>query len=213
MSSPSAADVAALLGDWAARGSGSLAARLAFSLRSRILADLLPAGTVLPPERLLAEALAVSRSTLVAALDLLRAEGLVSSRQGSATRVAGPAGTGVPPARTGGTQERRTGSAPPTMAARLLGAAVRGINFGISAPPAAAQLPALAVTSADLLAAVPSHGYDPAGLLVLRAASRPPPGSTAPGSPSSCPPSTTPPAGSSTPAAARRWPACSTGST
>ncbi|HKN89539.1 MAG TPA: winged helix-turn-helix domain-containing protein, partial [Acidimicrobiia bacterium] len=123
MSSPSAADVAALLGDWAARGSGSLAARLAFSLRSRILADLLPAGTVLPPERLLAEALAVSRSTLVAALDLLRAEGLVSSRQGSATRVAGPAGTGVPPARTGGTQERRTGSAPPTMAARLLGAA------------------------------------------------------------------------------------------
>ena len=169
MSSPSAADVAALLGDWAARGSGSLAARLAFSLRSRILADLLPAGTVLPPERLLAEALAVSRSTLVAALDLLRAEGLVSSRQGSATRVAGPAGTGVPPARTGGTQERRTGSAPPTMAARLLGAAVRGINFGISAPTAAAQLPALAVTSADLLAAVPSHGYDPAGLLVLRA--------------------------------------------
>jgi DNA-binding transcriptional MocR family regulator len=155
MNSPSAADVAALLGDWSARGRGSLAARLAFALRSRILADLLPAGTVLPPERLFAEALAVSRSTLVSALDLLRSDGLVTSRQGSATRVAG-AGMGA--------------LTPPTMAARLLGTAARGINLGISAPPAAAQLPALAVTSADLLAAVPSHGYDPAGLMALRAA-------------------------------------------
>jgi DNA-binding transcriptional MocR family regulator len=157
MDAPSASEVAALLGDWPARGSGSLAARLAFSLRSRILADLLPPGTALPPERLLADALAVSRSTLVSALDLLRSEGLVTSRQGSATRVTAP-----PAADTVGT--------PLTMAARLLGAAGRAINFGISAPPAAAQLPALAVTSADLLAAVPSHGYDPVGLFILRAA-------------------------------------------
>src|SRR4051794_22889414 len=156
MTTPSAADVAALLGDWPARGSGSLSARLAFSLRSRILADLLPAGTTLPPERLLARALAVSRSTLVAALDLLRAEGLLTSRQGSATRV------------TTGAGDRN--SAPLTMAGRLLGAAERGINFGLSAPPAAGYLPPLAVTSGDLLAAVPAHGYDPAGLLVLRAA-------------------------------------------
>ncbi|MCA1844104.1 MAG: PLP-dependent aminotransferase family protein, partial [Actinobacteria bacterium] len=159
MSSPVAAeDIAARLGDWAGRGSGSLAARLAFSFRSRILADLLPSGTALPPERSLAEALAVSRSTLVAALDLLRAEGLISSRQGSGTRITGPAATAGGP-----------GPAT-TMAARLLGTAERGINFGISAPPSAAQLPALLVTSADLLAAVPSHGYDPAGLAVLRAA-------------------------------------------
>jgi len=157
---PSAADIAGLLGDWSARGSGSLAARLAFALRSRILADLLPAGTAFPAERLLADALAVSRSTLVAALDLLRAEGLVTSRQGSGTRVAG-AGPGVP---------GRAGAGPPTMAGRLLGAAGRGINLGISAPPAASDLPALAVTSADLLAAAPAHGYDPAGLAVLRAA-------------------------------------------
>src|SRR4051794_16270764 len=96
MNSPvSAEEVAALLGDWAARGSGSLAGRLAFALRSRILADLLPPGAVLPPERPLAEALAVSRSTLVAALDLLRSEGLVASRQGSGTRVAGPPATGI----------------------------------------------------------------------------------------------------------------------
>jgi len=155
----SAAGVAALLGDWPARGSGSLAARLAFSLRSRILADLLPAGSILPPERALADALAVSRSTLVAAFDLLRSEGLLVSRQGSATRVAGPAVRSANGERRG-----------PTMAARLLGAAERGINFGISAPPSAAQLPPMAVTSADLLAAVPAHGYDPAGLLVLRAA-------------------------------------------
>jgi DNA-binding transcriptional MocR family regulator len=156
----SAADVAALLGEWPARGSGSLATRLAFSLRSRILADLLPAGSILPPERALADALAVSRSTLVAAFDLLRAEGLLVSRQGSGTRVAGPVDA---PWSNGP-------SAGLTMAARLLGAAERGINFGISAPPSAAQLPPMAVTPADLMAAVPAHGYDPAGLLVLRAA-------------------------------------------
>ena len=153
------ADVAALLGDWPTQGSGALAARLAFALRSRILADLLPAGTVLPPERLLAQALAVSRSTLVAALDLLRSEGLVTSRQGSGTAIAGDVGTAHEPGRPA-----------LTMAARLLGAAERGINFGISAPPAASALPALNVTSADLLAASPAHGYDPAGLFVLRAA-------------------------------------------
>jgi len=164
--SPSAADIAGLLGDWSARGSGSLATRLAFALRSRILADLLPAGTALPAERLLAEALAVSRSTLVAALDVLRAEGLVTSRQGSGTRVAG-AGFG---GGDGGGVPGRPGAGLPTMAGRLLGAAERGINLGLSAPPAASDLPALAVTSADLLAAVPAHGYDPAGLAVLRAA-------------------------------------------
>jgi len=155
----SPADLAGLLGDWSARGSGSLAARLAFALRSRILADLLPAGTVLPPERLLAEALAVSRATVVSALDRLRAEGLVASRQGSGTRVAGSPGAG----------EAGSGPGAPTMAARLLGSAERGINLGLSAPPAASDLPALAVTVADLLAAVPAHGYDPAGLAVLRA--------------------------------------------
>ena len=152
---PAPAELAALLGDWTGRGSGSLAPRLAFSLRSRILADLLPPGTVLPPERPLAAALSVSRSTLVAALDVLRAEGLVTSRQGSGTRIAGPLGTAAPW---------------PTMAAGLLRAAERGINFGISAPAAPARLPSLAVTSADLLATVPAHGYEPAGLAVLRAA-------------------------------------------
>lgn len=152
--------MAALLGDWPARGSGSLATRLAFALRSRILADLLPPGTTLPPERLLAEALAVSRSTLVAAFDLLRSEGLIVSRQGSGTTITGAPDRAVEPTKTPGL----------TMASRLLGAAERGINFGISAPPAASALPVLSVTSADLLAAVPSHGYDPAGLVVLRAA-------------------------------------------
>ncbi|HEV8626688.1 MAG TPA: PLP-dependent aminotransferase family protein [Acidimicrobiia bacterium] len=161
-----ASDLAALLGDWATRGTGSLAARLAFALRSRILADLLPPGTALPPERPLADALAVSRSTLVVALDLLRSEGLLTSRQGSGTRIAGSPLTGVHPSRTSATDERRS----PTMAARLLGAAERGINFGISAPPAASHLPGLSVSTADLLAAVPPHGYDPAGLAVLRAA-------------------------------------------
>src|SRR5258708_7094413 len=107
MTTPSAADVAALLGDWPARGSGPLAA---------------PPGGAAP------------------------AGG------------AGTPGTAAPPdsgpprrAGTTGASGRRADRAatPPTMAGRLLGAAERGINFGISAPPAAAQLPKLAVSSAD----------------------------------------------------------------
>src|SRR5438093_740754 len=110
-----------MLGDWPARGSGSLAARLAFSLRSRILADLLPPGSALPPERGLARALAVSRSTLVEALDLLRPEGLIVSRQGSGTRVTGGGAAAVgpglaeasPPAGCGRSSWPATPGAPP----------------------------------------------------------------------------------------------------
>ncbi len=49
------------------------------------------AGTRLPPQRLLAEKLAVNRSTLLLALDELTADGYISSRQGSGITVSGSA--------------------------------------------------------------------------------------------------------------------------
>lgn len=47
----------------------------------------IPSGSVLPPTRTLAEALGVSRSTVIKAYDLLRLEGYVESRSGSGYRV------------------------------------------------------------------------------------------------------------------------------
>lgn len=84
-------DVRALLEGWDTTGHGSLARRLAHALRHVIDAGALPGGWRLPPERVLAVDLAVGRTTITAALDELRAEGRVVSRQGSGTFVVGPA--------------------------------------------------------------------------------------------------------------------------
>jgi len=57
-------------------------------LREGILAGALPEGTRLPPERSLAERLAVNRSTVVHAYRDLAADGLIDQRVGSGSRVA-----------------------------------------------------------------------------------------------------------------------------
>ena len=57
-------------------------------LREGILAGALPEGTRLPPERSLAERLAVNRSTVVHAYRDLAADGLIEQRVGSGSRVA-----------------------------------------------------------------------------------------------------------------------------
>ncbi|MEV4347080.1 PLP-dependent aminotransferase family protein [Actinoplanes sp. NPDC049596] len=77
------------LGRWAT-GRGALYLLLAARIRTLIDDGELPPGTVLPPDRALASALAVGRSTVVAAYDLLVGEGRIVRRQGSGTRVAGP---------------------------------------------------------------------------------------------------------------------------
>ena len=83
-------DLIALLDGWASRGHGSLPRRLAHGLRHLIDAGVLPSGWRLPPERTLARRLAVSRTTVTQALEELRGDERVRSRQGSGTYVVGP---------------------------------------------------------------------------------------------------------------------------
>ena len=79
-------DLVPLIGDWSS-GPGPLYSRLAQAMQSAIESGELTAGSRLPPERPLAEALAVSRTTVVLAYKGLRERGLVESRQGSGTWV------------------------------------------------------------------------------------------------------------------------------
>lgn len=58
------------------------------SMRESILTGALPESTRLPPERALAERLAVNRSTIVHAYRELSADGLIEQRVGSGSRVA-----------------------------------------------------------------------------------------------------------------------------
>lgn len=74
------------LGQWSA-GKGSLQNKPAGALARAISDGALNPGLRLPSERSLAQALSVSRTTVVAAYDSLRERGWVESRSGSGTRV------------------------------------------------------------------------------------------------------------------------------
>lgn len=80
--------IADALGDWQGR-SGPLYKRLASAIEDAISRGDLAVGDALPAERSLAVRLAVARSTIVGAYDQLRSRGLLESRQGSGTWVAG----------------------------------------------------------------------------------------------------------------------------
>jgi DNA-binding GntR family transcriptional regulator len=64
--------------------------RIAASLRRRIASGEFAPGTRLPSERELAETASVSRTTVVAAYNLLRADSLVETRRGLGSWVAAP---------------------------------------------------------------------------------------------------------------------------
>ncbi|TDD29128.1 PLP-dependent aminotransferase family protein [Kribbella turkmenica] len=82
------------LGRWSS-GRGPLYVLLAARMRRLIDDGDLPPGALLPPDRALAAALAVGRTTVVAAYELLRSEGRIVRRRGSGTRVAGISSSGA----------------------------------------------------------------------------------------------------------------------
>jgi DNA-binding transcriptional MocR family regulator len=71
------------LGSWRAEASGVAYAELAERIKLLVLDGRLPVHTRLPAERELAGALKVSRTTVAAGYDLLRAAGFVQSRRGA----------------------------------------------------------------------------------------------------------------------------------
>lgn len=152
-------ELADRLGRWSA-GRGPLYLLLAERLRTLIDTGELPAGTVLPPDRVLAKGLAVGRNTVVAAYDLLSVQERLVRRQGSGTRVAGEASNEQPD----------TTSAPVFL--QLLEPEAGVIALACAAPDAPPPeliaayeraVPRLATVTADI-------GYHPMGHPELRAA-------------------------------------------
>ncbi|HTO87130.1 MAG TPA: PLP-dependent aminotransferase family protein [Thermoanaerobaculia bacterium] len=90
-------EFARALGNWA-EGEGPAYRRLAAALRVAIQRGEAGPGERLPAERVLARLLSVSRTTVVAAYEILRQEEWLESRQGSGTRVcSGAADAALPP--------------------------------------------------------------------------------------------------------------------
>lgn len=151
--SPGTARLATLLGGWTDSAHGTLPQRLAYGLRCAIASGLLGDGTRLPPERSLARELAVSRATVTTALDLLRDDGLVSSRQGSGTVVHG-------------TPQRSVGGS------RIAGhfGVAAGIDLAVGNPSDPSHLPPISIDVAELTCARIGPGIQPLGLSALREA-------------------------------------------
>ncbi|HEY3505841.1 MAG TPA: PLP-dependent aminotransferase family protein [Actinocatenispora sp.] len=148
----SAATFARTLGDWRRTG-GSDYTALATAVRGLIRDGRLGLSVRLPAERVLAEALGASRTTVSAAYRLLREQGYLRSRRGAGSDTALPEGHRM----------STTGMWTPddTMV----------LDLSCAAPPAPPELAAAAHRAAEELPRYASaHGYHPSGLPELRAA-------------------------------------------
>lgn len=140
-----------LMGGWQADSTRGPAYRqIQQALRLLILDGRLPIGLRLPGERNLAEALDVSRTTVATAYAELRDLGFIASRHGSGSVTRLPRDLPEGPAHLSGEAE---------------------IDFSIAALPAPKEVhAAYAEALAELPRYLPTIGYEPAGLPVLRAA-------------------------------------------
>ena len=136
---------------------GAVYAALAEALSSLILDGRIAVGTRVPSERELAEALGLSRTTVTAAYGALRADGYLTSRTGSGSFTAVPAGSRA--------RSSTARWAPPAVPPDL-------IDLTCAAPsgPAMAISDAVAAACAHLPRLTAGTGYDPAGMLRLREA-------------------------------------------
>jgi DNA-binding transcriptional MocR family regulator len=149
------------LDDWAT-GSGPLFRRLSRTIASCIERGVLARGSRLPPERTLAATLVVARGTVVAAYDMLVADGLIERRRGSGTFVAGEGVLGLPPGREGSALVHRLvdrSAAPSEM-----------IDLSISVLHDASGLPRVSLSTRELASVHPDTGLSPWGISELRAA-------------------------------------------
>ncbi len=156
------------IGGWT-EGRGPLYRRLADAFQAAVERGDLAPGASLPPERVLARSLAVSRSTVVGAYGLLEQAGLLERRQGSGTRVRSRADAPTP---------RALGSvvAPPTrnaLVSRVLDDSDAAIDFvgGYVVGRTSGLPPAMFEAAAEALSlASESSGYAPLGYYPLREA-------------------------------------------
>ncbi|WP_188317054.1 PLP-dependent aminotransferase family protein [Solihabitans fulvus] len=147
------------LDGWAERP-GPRYRRVAAAVADAVEHGLAGAGDRLPAERPLADALAVSRGTVVRSFDELVAAGVVERRQGAGSFVRG---------RVSWTHTPAENSAAALLRRRMVDDR-ETIDLSLSVPAGVDHLPAVPdLTIADL-AAVGNHGLHPAGLPELRAA-------------------------------------------
>ncbi|MBB4895892.1 DNA-binding transcriptional MocR family regulator [Streptomyces olivoverticillatus] len=155
-----------LLGDWSS-AEGPLYQRLTEAFVRAVRSGDLCTGDRLPSERRLADALSVSRATVVAAYDALRGSGLVETRRGSGTRVSGGAVVHRIPA-----DGRVLGGQATTVIQRLVEQPPNLISLGQAAEAGGPDLAQalLHLVREDLPGLILDAGYHPAGLPALRAA-------------------------------------------
>ncbi|GAA0586437.1 aminotransferase class I/II-fold pyridoxal phosphate-dependent enzyme [Kribbella sandramycini] len=160
-----AAALAEQIGPRLSARTGGLYRRLADEIAGLIGSAELPVGARLPAERRLAEALAVSRSTVVAAYDELRARGLVDSRRGSGTTVARSASRG-----RSRTDKRMPAGYGDSLFHRIAVGPGEVISLTYAVDPGLPELTdeLTALAREDLPALLDDVGYHPRGLEVLR---------------------------------------------
>ncbi|GAA4706350.1 PLP-dependent aminotransferase family protein [Pseudonocardia yuanmonensis] len=147
---------ARLLGTWRPDDQRGLAAALTERVRLLILDGRLPLGTRIPAERELAAALDVSRTTVAAAYEALRADAFLESRRGSGswTRVPGPTGA----------------AAAETPFSPLTGGGLTDLAHAALAAPTDAIRRAAAAAVAELDGHICGHGYTLSGIPAMREA-------------------------------------------
>lgn len=145
----SAGQLARLLGDW--QGPGPAYGRLAAAVRRLLLDGRLPLGARVPSERELTAMLPVSRTTVAAAYDQLRAEGVLASRRGARSWLTLP--------------DRSAALAPPAPDGPVV------LDLTRAAPAAPVGMhEAMTAALAGLAAHLPDPGYELLGLPALREA-------------------------------------------